>query len=95
MKRKNSFIKSMLLTLISLIVGFFAIALPFNLFRTLTDESMQMIFISEIVIYFAIAMLFLVFTDKKKKEKIKCEKWHEERRAKIQRVQREWIDIAA
>ena len=95
MKRKNNLLKSALLTLVSLAVGLIAIALPFNLFSTLTSDAMHIIFISEIIIYFSVAMIFLAISDKKKQEKIKLEKRHEERKQKIERVKRDWIDIAA
>ncbi|MBE6741997.1 MAG: hypothetical protein E7570_06790 [Ruminococcaceae bacterium] len=95
MKRKNTIIKSMLLSIASLITGFVAIALPFNLFKTLSDEAMQIVFISEIIIYFVIGMIFLAVCEKRKQEKIKNAKRHEERKCKIERVRREWIDIAA
>ena len=95
MKRKNNILKSMLLTLASLTIGFAAIAFPFNLFKTLTSDAMHVIFISEIVIYFVLGLIFLALADKRKQEKIKRERRHEERRQKIERVQREWIDIAA
>ena len=95
MKRKNNILKSMLLTLASLTIGFAAIAFPFNLFKTLTSDAMHVIFISEIVIYFVLGLIFLALSDKRKQEKIKSERRHEERRQKIERVQREWIDIAA
>ena len=95
MKRKNSLIKSLLLSLAALIIGFFSIALPFNLFNTLTSNAMHIIFISEIIIYFSISMIFLAIADKRKQEKIKIEKRHEERKEKIERVKRDWIDIAA
>ena len=95
MKRKNNLLKSALLTLVSLAVGFIAIALPFNLFSTLTSDAMHIIFINEIIIYFSVAMIFLAISDKKKQEKIKLEKRHEERKQKIERVKRDWIDIAA
>ena len=95
MKRKTSFIKSILLTIASLIIGFIAIAFPFNLFSALSSEAMHIVFISEIIIYFSISMVFLALKDRKAKEKEKLEKRHQQRREKIQRVKTDWIDIAA
>ena len=91
----NKILKSMVLTLTSVVIGFIAIALPFNLLGTLTNDAVHIVFISELVIYFIVALVFLAVSDKKKQEKIKIEKRHEQRREKIERVQREWIDIAA
>ena len=93
--KKRSIIKSLLLTTASLVIGFIAIAFPFNLFKTLTGEAMQVLFISEIVIYSIAALIFLVVSDKRKQERLKSEKRHEARRQKIEQFQREWIDIAA
>ncbi|MBQ9532095.1 MAG: hypothetical protein IJR70_08480 [Eubacterium sp.] len=95
MKRNNRIIKSALLTLASLIIGFIAIAVPFNLFNTLTSEAMHIVFIAEIIIYFLVSMFFLIAYDKKKQEKIKLENRHKERLQKIECVKRDWIDIAA
>ena len=95
MKRNNRIIKSALLTLASLIIGFIAIAVPFNLFYTLTSEAMHIVFIAEIIIYFLVSMFFLIAYDKKKQEKIKLENRHKERLQKIECVKRDWIDIAA
>ncbi len=95
MKIKNNLLKSALLTLSSLAVGFAAIAFPFNLFSTLTSDAMHVVFISEIIIYFFVAMIFLVVADKKKQRRIKLEQRHEKRKAKIERVKTDWIDIAA
>ncbi len=94
MKRKNSLLRSILLTLASLTIGFIAIAFPFNLFKTLNGDAIHLVFIFEIILYFIISMIFLAVSDKRKQEKIKNERRHEERKLKIERVQREWIDIA-
>ena len=93
--RRNNILKSIALSIAALAVGFFAISLPFNLFDMLTKDAMHIVFISEIVIYFAVAMVYLALVDKKKQEEIKEEKRLSERNRKIERVQREWIDIAA
>lgn len=95
MKIKNNLLKSVILTLSSLAIGFIATALPFNLFSTLTSDAMHVVFISEIIIYFFVAMIFLVVADKKKQRRIKLEQRHEKRKAKIERVKTDWIDIAA
>ena len=93
--KTNKIIKSIILSIASLAVGFIAISLPFNLFGTLTKDAMHLVFICEIIIYFSLAMIFLVAAEKKKQREIKNAKRHEMRSRKIEQVRREWIDIAA
>ena len=73
MKKTNisRFIKSLLLSLSALIVGFCAISFPFQLFDTLTPREMRIVFISEIVIYFATAMIFLLIKESKQEKRQK------------------------
>ncbi|MBE6720470.1 MAG: hypothetical protein E7571_07445 [Ruminococcaceae bacterium] len=91
----KKFVKATLMSALSLIIGFLAISLPFNLFSTLSSVMIQRVFLGELVIYFVIAMLFLVFQQKKKERLIKSEQRHTARREKIARVQTEWYDLAA
>ena len=91
--KRNNILKSILLSVASLAVGFLAISFPFNLFGTLTKDAMHLVFISEIVIYFGLAMILLVVSEKNKQKR--NEQRHEERCRKIEQVKREWIDIAA
>ena len=93
--KRNNILKSILLSVASLAVGFLAISFPFNLFGTLTKDAMHLVFISEIVIYFGLAMIAIVVAEKKKQQRVKNEQRHEERCRKIEQVKREWIDIAA
>ena len=91
----NKILKSIAISFLSLVAGYWAISFPFNLFGTLTKDAMHLVFIAEIIIYFVIAMIFLVIADKRKQEKIKFEQRHEERCRKIEQVKRDWYDIAA
>ncbi|MBR3148859.1 MAG: hypothetical protein IKF64_01715 [Eubacterium sp.] len=88
-------LKGILLSVSALAVGYFAIALPFNLFNTLSDRMMEIIFMSELIIYLIIGAIFLVAGEKKKQERIKAEERHVARREKIAQVQRDWYDLAA
>ena len=72
---KNSLkqiIKQVVVSLLTLIVGFISMTIPFNLLNTLPSNIMQIIFISEIVLYAIIFSLF--FMIKEKTEKAKAEK---------------------
>ena len=95
MKKRSNLIKGLVLSVISLAAGFFAISLPFNLISTLSKSAMEVIFLAEIIIYFGIGMIFLVIKDKKNQQRIKDEIRHTKRKEKIEAVKRDWIDIAA
>lgn len=88
-------LKGLCLSLLSLIAGFAAIILPFGLLRNLTGEALHIFFFAEITVYLIISLIFLLVTDRKKDQRKKAEKRHCERCKKIERVQKEWYDIAA
>lgn len=92
---KNKVLKGLLLSVLSLIAGYFAISLPFNLFGTLSSSAMHIVFITELAIYFAIGMIFLVAFEKSKEKKVKAEQRHIQRKKKIESVYNDWYNIAA
>ncbi len=65
----KSVIKGILISVISLGVGFFAISLPFQLF-TLSEQMMQIVFIGELIIYSVIGGAFLVANESNKAKKV-------------------------
>ncbi|MBQ9516559.1 MAG: hypothetical protein IJR60_00595 [Eubacterium sp.] len=91
----KNFVKGLVISVLSLAVGYVAISLPFRLFDTLDSAMMQKVFIGELVIYLAIGLLFLALQQKKKEQQAKMQQRHSERRKKIARVQTEWYDLAA
>lgn len=91
----KNFVKGLVISALSLAVGYAAISLPFRLFDTLTGSMMQKVFIGELIIYLAIGMIFLVYQQKKKEQQAKYRQRHIARREKIARVQTEWYDLAA
>ncbi|MFR5877027.1 MAG: hypothetical protein ACLUFN_11125 [Eubacterium sp.] len=91
----KKFLKGLALSMTALIVGFFAISLPFHLFDELSQGAMSVVFIAEIIIYLAIGLGFLVIKDKKQQQKIKAEKRRIKRMQQIKEYQENWINIAA
>lgn len=74
---KNSLkqiIKQVVVSLLTLIVGFISMTIPFNLLNTLPSNIMQIIFISEIILYAILFSLFFIIKEKHEKEKIKKQK---------------------
>lgn len=67
MKNKTikSIAKGILISVISLAVGFVAISLPFQLF-SLSDKMMQIVFIGELAIYAIVGGIFLVAKENSK-----------------------------
>lgn len=64
----KSVIKGILISVISLGVGFFAISLPFQIF-TLSQQMMHIVFIGELVIYSIMGGVFLAANEKSKAKK--------------------------
>lgn len=91
MKKKNTILKGLLLSVSALIIGFVAISLPFNLFSELSDAAMEIIFMTELIIYFFIGIIFLIVKDKKQQKKRKKVKRLAERQKRIKIVQDEWF----
>lgn len=89
------FIKGLLLSLASLVVGFTAIALPFRLFDGLSGDALHLVFFAESTIYFLMGITFLVAFEKKKRNKEKSKRRQALRNEKIKRYQEEWVNLAA
>lgn len=89
------FFKGLLLTLVSLAGGFIAIILPFGLTQNFSGDALHIFFFAEIAVYLVISLIFLLIADRKKEQRKKAEKRHCERCKKIERVQKEWYDLAA
>lgn len=63
-------LNTLIISAAAIFVGYWAIALPFHLFETLTGMQMRILFISEILIYFLIFSAFFIIKEAKA-EKIK------------------------
>lgn len=92
---KKDLLKGALIAIGSLVAGFLAISLPFNLLNELSSSQMTMVFAIEIVSYSLIGLIFLtarqIEADKKKKKQEKRIK----RQTEIKRLNNEWYDLVA
>lgn len=72
-QKLKSVIKGILISVISLGVGFFAISLPFQLFN-MSQQMMHVVFIGELVIYCVMGCIFLIAGENKKATKANKQK---------------------
>ncbi len=92
MKFREEFkMKKLLSTLIistaAIFVGYWAMALPFHLFDTLTGIQMRTLFVFEILIYFLIFSAFFIIKEAKAERKEKCRRLKEKQiRRRTQRA---------
>lgn len=94
MKRKNIF-KGILISIASLIVGFFAIAFPFNFFENLSSNQMTVLFATEIIVYTGVGMIFLVAKQIEEDKKEKAIQKQRKQRIEIKQFQDDWFDLVA
>lgn len=92
---KKNFLKGILISISSLVVGYFAISIPFSLFTNFTKEGTRLFFIIELAVYLVVGSIFLVAKDKQEQREKAQEIRHQERLAKIQDVKENWYNIAA
>lgn len=92
---KKDLLKGIIISVITLIAGYGAMAIPFNIFLTVSKDGQRIFFLAELCIYLVIGSIFLLIQDKKEKQAKKQKARHEERAQKIKDVQQNWYDIAA
>ena len=92
---KKDLLKGIIISIVALIVGYGAMAIPFNMFLTVSKDGQRIFFLAELCIYLVIGSIFLLIQDKKEKQAKKQKARHEERAQKIKDVQQNWYDIAA
>ncbi len=92
---KKDLLKGIIISVITLIAGYGAMAIPFNIFLTVSKDGQRIFFLAELCIYLVICSIFLLIQDKKEKQAKKQKARHEERAQKIKDVQQNWYDIAA
>ena len=95
MKNITKVLKAIIISILSLTVGYLAISIPFRLFNTLDSDAMRMLFIGELIIYITVLLIFLVSRDKVRIKKEKEEQRKFQREEKIKQLRTEWIDLAA
>ena len=92
---KKDLLKGIIISIVALIVGYGAMAIPFNLFLMVSKDGQRIFFLAELCIYLVIGSIFLLIQDKKEKQAKKQKARHEERAQKIKDVQQNLYDIAA
>lgn len=93
--KANNFTKGLALTVSALVAGFFAIAVPFRIFDTLSASGVRILFAVEIILYVSTALIFLAIQDKKNKQRAKEKARLEKRELKVREVVDNWYNIAA
>lgn len=92
---KKDLLRGIIISIVTLIAGYGAMAIPFNIFLTVSKDGQRIFFLAELCIYLVIGSIFLLIQDKKEKQAKKQKARHEERAQKIKDVQQNWYDIAA
>ena len=88
-------IKGLLISVVTLAVGYFAVALPFNLVSSASSLSAGIIFAIELGIYLFVGAVFIIVLDRKE-EKAKKEKMRQcKRTEKRKQAQEEYYSLAA
>lgn len=72
-----------IISVAAIIVGYWAMVLPFHLFDTLSGIQMRILFISEILIYFAIFSAFFIIKEAKTERKKKEEEYKNRHRKRV------------
>ena len=79
----KKFFNNAMISIAGIIVGYFAISLPFHLFDQLTGIQMRMIFVAEIIIYFAIFSAFFLIKEQKQNYRKKEQEYQKRRNERI------------
>ena len=78
----KKFLSNAIISIAGIIVGYYAMVLPFHLFNSLTGIQMRILFIAEILVYFAIFSAFFLVKEHKencRKKEQEFQKKHYER----------------
>ena len=88
-------IKGVIISVSAIVIGYFAVGLPLNLFNVLSMDGHRIFFIVELCLYLFIGGVFLVIQDRKEQQLKKEQIRHEKRKEKIKTVQEIWYDLVA
>lgn len=88
-------IKGIIISVSAIVIGYFAVGLPLNLFNVLSKDGQRIFFIVELCLYLLIGGVFLVIQDRKEQQLTKEQIRHEKRKEKIKTVQENWYDLVA
>ena len=88
-------IKGVIISVSAIVIGYFAVGLPRNLFNVLSKDGQRIFFIVDLCLYLFIVGVFLVIQDRKEQQLKKDQIRHEKRKEKIKTVQENWYDLVA
>lgn len=88
-------IKGVIISVSAIVIGYFAVGLPLNLFNVLSKDGQRIFFIVELCLYLLIGGVFLVIQDRKEQQLKKEQIRHKKRKEKIKTVQENWYDLVA
>lgn len=88
-------IKGIIISVSAIVIGYFAVGFPLNLFNLLSKDGQRIFFIVELCLYLFIGAVFLVIQDKKEQQLKKEQIRHKKRKEKIKTVQENWYDLVA
>lgn len=88
-------IKGIIISVSAIVIGYFAVGLPLNLFNVLSKDGQRIFFIVELCLYLLIGGVFLVIQDRKEQQLKKEQIRHKKRKEKIKTVQENWYDLVA
>ncbi len=92
---KKDILKGIAISIITLVVGYVAMIVPFNLFLSISKDGQRIFFIIELCVYLTVGCVFMLIQEKKENQAKKEKARHEERARKIKEVQHNWYDVAA
>lgn len=92
---KKDILKGVAISIITLVVGYVAMIVPFNLFLSISKDGQRIFFIIGLCVYLTVGCVFMLIQEKKENQAKKEKARHEERARKIKDVQQNWYDIAA
>lgn len=95
MKTCIKILKALVFSVATLIAGYAAIAVPFQLIGTVSKSDLHLIFTVELGIYFLLAMLFLIVKEQRERQRRKEARRRSQRREKFIRAQNNYYHWAA
>lgn len=93
-KAKN-ILKGIIISIAALTGGYFALAIPFELFTNFSSKGLGIFFLIELFVYLIIGGAYLIAKDKQEQRERKQKVRHERRVAQIKEVQENFYNLAA
>lgn len=94
MNRKN-ILKGIALSISALVIGFLAMAIPFQLFYRLSGLEMNILFTIELAVYFVLGIVFLLAKDKKNQRRERARELEKRHCERVKKHSESRLDFAA